>query len=81
VDYVKVVLRVGKNPFVLVLIIIAIGLFSGPEAQIEWSVYFGMLLAIIFGASVAVAFITRRVEAILFGVMMVAMLPVLFQSC
>lgn len=60
---------------VLTLIVIIIGFFFGPEAQIEWSVYFSIPLMIILGTSVGVAFITRRVEAIACGAMIGALWP------
>lgn len=61
---------------ILTLIVIIIGVFSGPEAQIEWTMYFGMPL-IIFGGSVGLTFITGRLEAIIAGMVIGALWPVL----
>jgi hypothetical protein len=68
----------GKFLGVLTLIVIIIGFLFGPEAQIEWAVYFSIPLMIIFGTSVGVAFVTRRFEAIICGVLIGAAWPIVF---
>lgn len=63
----------GKVIGILTLIIILIGVFFGTEAQIEWTVYFGVFL-VIFAGSVGGAFITKRFEAIIGGMVISALL-------
>ncbi len=65
--------------FVIVtLVTIVIGLLFGLAAQIEWTVYLSLPLVIIFGGSAVVAFITKRIEAIVCGAVIVALWTALF---
>ena len=61
------------------LALVAIGLVFGRETQIEWTMYLGMPLIIVFG-SVGIAFVTKRLEAIIGGVVIAALWPVVFES-
>lgn len=69
----------GKILIILALIITAIGLFSGPAAQIEWTMYLGLPL-VIFGGAIGVTFITKRLEAIVLGMVIAALWPVLVEA-
>jgi len=69
----------GKILVILALIITVIGIFSGPAAQIEWTMYLGLPL-VIFGGSIGVAFITSRFEAIICGIVLAALWPVLIEA-
>lgn len=64
---------------ILTLVVIIIGIFFGPAAQIEWTIYLGLPL-VIFAGSVGVAFITRRLEAIILGMVIWALWPVLIEA-
>jgi hypothetical protein len=55
-------------------ILTVIGLIAGVEAEIEWTVYLSIPLAIIFGAA-GMAFFQRRIEAIIGGMIIGALLP------
>ncbi len=63
----------------LALVIIFIGVVFGREAQIEWTVYLGFPLVIFFG-SAGVAFISKRFEAIIGGIVIAALWPLLVES-
>lgn len=69
----------GKIISIFTLIVILIGVFFGLSAQIEWTVYFGIFL-VIFAGSVGVTFITRRFEAMIFGLIIGALWPVLLEA-
>ncbi len=64
---------------IFALVLVVIGLVFGRETQIEWTMYLGMPLIIVFG-SAGVAFFTKRLEAIIGGVMIAALWPVVFES-
>ena len=61
---------------IVTLILVVIGLVFGREAQIEWTVYLGLILVVMTGA-VGVTFITKRFEAIIGGIIISALLPVI----
>lgn len=65
---------------VTVLIIMILGISIAPfielGTKIQWTTYFGIPLVILIG-SVGVAFISRRFEAIIGGVVISALWPVL----
>ncbi len=60
----------------LTLLMIVIGSipFLDPGTKIVWTTYLGIPLVILAG-SVGVAFISRRFEAIIFGILAAALLP------
>jgi len=60
-------------------IIALIGFVFGREAQIEWTIYLGFPLVIVFGA-VGITFITKRIEAIIGGIIVAALWPLLWES-
>ena len=64
---------------ILALALVVIGLVFGRETQIEWTMYLGMPLIIVFG-SAGVSFVTKRLEAIIVGMVIAALWPVLFES-
>lgn len=69
-----------KKIFVgLALVITFIGVVFGREAQIEWTVYLGFPLVIFFG-SAGLAFIRKRFEVIIGGMMIAALWPFLVES-
>jgi len=72
----------GKVAGILALAIMIISMifFIAPEVRIVWITYLGIPLVILTG-SVGVAFITKRFEAIICGMVISALLLVLFQSC
>ena len=61
---------------VIVGAIMLIGMmpFLDPATKIEWTTYLGMPLIILTG-SAGVAFITKRFEAIICGIVLSALLP------
>ena len=61
----------------LILIICAIP-FIGPEVKIEWTTYLGFPLVILMG-SAGVAFISKRFEAIIAGMILGALWPVIIE--
>jgi len=69
----------GKIVSILILLItiICVAPFWGPEVKIQWTTYLGMPLIILMG-SVGVAFISKRFEAIIGGVIIGALWPVFF---
>ena len=60
----------------IILIICALP-FISPEVKIEWTTYLGIPLVILAG-SAGVAFITRRFELIVAGMVLAALWPALF---
>jgi hypothetical protein len=68
-----------KAFFIVALILTIIGLIAGYEAEIQWTVYLGFPLVIFFG-SVAITFITRRIEAIMVGVILAAIWPFFWEA-
>ena len=64
---------------IFALVLVVIGLVFGRETQIEWTMYLGMPLIIVFG-SAGIYFVTKRLEAIIGGMMIAALWPVLFES-
>ena len=52
--------------------------FLDPATKIEWTTYFGMPLIILTG-SAGTAFITKRFEAIICGVVLSALWPVILE--
>lgn len=64
---------------IFALALVVIGLVFGRETQIEWTMYLGMPLIIVFG-SAGVSFVTKRLEAIIGGMVIAALWPVLFES-
>lgn len=65
----------------LIIAITAIGMtpFLGIGAKIEWTAYLGIPLVILTGSAGA-AFITRRFEAIIGGIVISALWPVLYET-
>lgn len=65
---------------ILTLLIISIGVlfFLEPEVQIEWTTYLGIPLVILAG-SAGVAFISKRFEAIIGGMIISALWPALIE--
>lgn len=64
---------------ILVLLILIVGIIPfAPETKIEWAVYLGMPLIILSG-SAGMAFITKRVEAIICGMVLAAFWPVFIE--
>lgn len=72
-------MKIGVIVGILTLILMIIGIFFGIEAQIELTVYFGIFL-VIFAGSVGVTFITRRFEAMICGLIIGALWPVLLEA-
>lgn len=69
----------GRIAGILVLLILIIGIIPfATETKIEWTVYLGIPLVILTG-SAGVAFISKRFEAIIGGVILAALWPVLFE--
>ncbi len=64
---------------IFALALVFIGLVFGQEPQIEWTMYLGIPLIIVFG-SAGVAFVTKRLEAIVGGMVIAALWPVVFES-
>ena len=62
----------------LLIIVICAMPFFGPEIKIEWTTYLGMPLVILMG-SAGVAFITKRFEAIIGGIVIGALWPFLIE--
>lgn len=65
----------------LIIVITAIGMapFLGIGAKIEWAAYLGVPLVILTGSAGA-AFVTRRFEAIIGGVVISALWPVIYET-
>ena len=61
---------------IITLVLIIIGLVFGRETQIEWAVYLSIPLAVLFGAA-GMAFFQRRIEAIIGGMVIGALLPII----
>ena len=68
-----------KTFSIFALVIVFIGLIFGQETQIEWTMYLGIPLIIVFG-SAGLAIVTKRIEAIVGGIVIAALLPVLIGS-
>jgi len=62
----------------IILVICAVP-FIGPEVKIEWTTYLGMPLAILAG-SAGIAFISKRFEAIIGGLVISVLWPVLIET-
>ena len=58
-----------------IIMLISMMPFLDPATKIEWTTYFGMPLIILTG-SAGMAFITKRLEAIICGIMLSALWPV-----
>ena len=71
--------KMNKVFYVVAIILTIIGLLFGIEAAIKWTIYLGMPL-IIFAGSAGVAFVTKRLEAIIIGAVIAALWPVLFEA-
>lgn len=65
--------------FVGVIILVGAMPFLGPATKIEWTTYLGMPLVILTGSAGA-AFITKRFEAIICGVILGALWPLILDS-
>jgi hypothetical protein len=63
--------------FILLILIVGIIPFT-PETKIGWTVYLGMPL-IIFLGSAGIAFICKRIEAIICGMVMATLWPVFIE--
>lgn len=63
----------------MVILVICIVPFIGPEIKVEWTTYLGMPLVILTG-SVGIAFISKRFEAIIGGMVISALWPVLIET-
>lgn len=63
---------------VIMAVIVVIGLlpFLDIASKMQWTVYLGMPLIILIG-SAGVAFITKRIEAIIGGMIIAALFPVI----
>lgn len=59
------IIKIGSILMLIILVICALP-FLAPEIKIEWATYLGMPLVILLG-SAGVAFIARRFEAIIVG--------------
>lgn len=70
----------GKIVSALMLIILIIGAipFLGLDTKITWTVYLGIPLIVLTG-SVGAAYITKRIEAIIAGVILAALWPVFLE--
>lgn len=64
---------------VIVIIAVSIGPFIDLGTKIEWTTYLGMPLVILTG-STGVAFITKRFEVIIGGVVISVLWPVLCET-
>lgn len=64
---------------ILALIITLIGIVFSLETQIEWTLYIGIGVVIIFG-SAGFAFLVHRLEAIFGGLILAAFWPVLWEA-
>jgi len=65
-------MKIAGILMMIILIICALP-FIGPELKIEWSTYVGIPLVILIG-STGIAFITKRFEAIIVGMVISAIL-------
>lgn len=65
---------------VIMIVIIIIGLlpFLDIASKIQWTFYLGIPLIILIG-SAGVAFITKRIEAIIGGIIIAALFPVILE--
>ena len=72
------IIKIGSILMFIILVICAIP-FIGPEVKIEWTTYLGMPLVILMG-SAGVAFISKRFEAIIGGIIIGALWPVLLEA-
>ena len=69
----------GRIVGILVLLILIVGIIPfAPETKVEWTVYLGMPL-IIFSGSAGIAFISKRIEAIICGMVLAAFWPVFIE--
>ena len=69
----------GRIAGILVMLILLVGIIPfPPEAKIEWTVYLGMPLVILTG-SAGIAFLSKRIEAIIGGIILAALWPVLLK--
>ena len=69
----------AKIFLIVTIICIIIGLIWGPEVHIEWIIYLGIPLILIFG-SAGLTFVTERIEAIIVGLVLAALWPVLWDA-
>jgi hypothetical protein len=59
------------------LILTIIGFIFGAEKEIEWTVYLGFPLVILFGG-IGLTFITKRIEGVIAGLVLAAFWPVIW---
>ncbi|MGD0779343.1 MAG: hypothetical protein ABR954_00985 [Dehalococcoidales bacterium] len=59
-------------------ILTIIGLIWGAVTQIEWIIYTGIPLIFLFG-SAGLTFVTKRIEAVIVGMVLAALWPELLQ--
>jgi len=72
-------MKIGGIAGILVLLILIVGIIPfAPETKIEWTVYLGMPLIILTG-SAGIAFISKRIEAIIGGIILAALWPVFLE--
>lgn len=64
---------------ILTIILVLIGLLFGKETQIEWTTYLGICMVIVFG-STGLAFLIKKFEAIIGGIILAAFWPILWES-
>ena len=67
-----------KILIIIGLVLTIIGLIFGAEKEIEWTAYLGIPLVIFFGAA-GITFITKRIEAVIAGLVLAALWPVLWE--
>ena len=65
--------------FIVAITIIGVAPFLGIGDKIEWIFYLGIPLVVLTG-STGVAVLTRRFEAIICGVVISALLPILYET-
>ncbi len=71
------IIKIGSILMLIILVICAVP-FIGPEIKIEWTTYLGMPLVILLGAT-GVTFISKRFEAIIGGMIIAALWPVVIE--
>ncbi len=67
-----------KKILMLIIAVIVSIPFLSPDVKITWTMYLGMPLIILMGAAGA-AFITRKIEAIIAGIVLSVLWPVLIE--
>ena len=71
-------MRGVASVLMIIILVLCAMPFIGPEVKIEWTTYLGMPLIILMGAAGA-TFVTKRFEAIIVGMVICALWPVLIE--